>query len=61
VALVDVLVLLEPSAFDGCRVAVRTVGVVLAGRTQEGETRRNDRLIGPAARSGASPDSSGGI
>jgi inorganic pyrophosphatase len=48
----DVLVLMDEPAFTGCLVRVRLVGVVEAEQTErDGETTRNDRLIGVAAKS----------
>jgi len=48
----DVLVLMDEPAFTGCLVRVRLVGVVEAEQTErDGETERNDRLIGVAAES----------
>jgi inorganic pyrophosphatase len=48
----DVLVLMDEPAFAGCLVRVRAVGVVEAEQTErDGETTRNDRLIGVAAES----------
>jgi inorganic pyrophosphatase len=48
----DVLVLMDEPAFTGCLVSVRLVGVVEAEQTErDGETTRNDRLIGVAAKS----------
>jgi inorganic pyrophosphatase len=48
----DVLVLMDEPAFAGCLVRVRLVGVVEAEQTErDGETTRNDRLIGVAAES----------
>jgi inorganic pyrophosphatase len=48
----DVLVLMDESAFAGCLVRVRLVGVIEAEQTErDGETTRNDRLIGVAAES----------
>lgn len=48
----DVLVLMDEPAFTGCLVHVRLLGVVEAEQTEEdGETTRNDRLIGLAAES----------
>jgi inorganic pyrophosphatase len=48
----DVLVLMDEPAFTGCLVRVRLVGVVKAEQTErDGETTRNDRLIGVAAES----------
>jgi inorganic pyrophosphatase len=46
----DVLVLMDESAFAGCLVRTRLVGVIEAEQTErDGETTRNDRLIGVAA------------
>lgn len=48
----DVLVLMDEPAFTGCLVRVRLLGVIEAEQTErEGETTRNDRLIGLAAES----------
>jgi inorganic pyrophosphatase len=48
----DVLVLMDEPAFAGCLVRVRLVGVIVAEQTErDGETTRNDRLIGVAAES----------
>ncbi len=48
----DVLVLMDEPAFAGCLVRVRLIGVVVAEQTErDGETTRNDRLIGVAAES----------
>ena len=48
---VDLLILMEWPSFAGCLVPVRLIGVLEAEQTQEGETDRNDRLIGVAAAS----------
>ena len=46
----DVLVLMDEPAFAGCLVRTRLVGVVEAEQTErDGETTRNDRLVGVAA------------
>ena len=48
----DVLVLMDEPAFAGCLVRVRLVGAIEAEQTErDGETTRNDRLIGVAAES----------
>jgi inorganic pyrophosphatase len=48
----DVLVLMDEAAFVGCLVRARLVGVIEAEQTErDGETTRNDRLIGVAAES----------
>ena len=44
----DVLVLVEEPSFVGCLVSVRPIGVIEAEQTQDGETRRNDRILGVA-------------
>jgi inorganic pyrophosphatase len=46
----DVLVLMDEPAFAGCLVRTRLVGVIEAEQTErDGETERNDRLVGVAA------------
>ena len=46
----DVLVLMDEPAFAGCLVHTRLVGVIEAEQTEhDGETTRNDRLVGVAA------------
>jgi inorganic pyrophosphatase len=48
----DVLVLMDESAFAGCLVPSRLIGVIEALQTErDGETTRNDRLIAVAANS----------
>lgn len=47
----DVLVLMDESAFAGCLVAARLIGVVEAEQTEEDGMTRNDRLIAVAAES----------
>jgi inorganic pyrophosphatase len=45
----DVLLLMEEPAFVGCLVPTRLVGVIEAEQTErDGDTERNDRLIGVA-------------
>lgn len=44
----DVLVLMEEPSFTGCLVSVRPIGVLEAEQTQDGKTRRNDRILGVA-------------
>src|ERR1044072_6302036 len=41
----DVLILMDEPAFPGCLIPARLIGVIEADQTEEGETRRNDRLI----------------
>ena len=46
----DVLVLMDEPVFTGCLVRTRLVGVIVAEQTErDGETTRNDRLVGVAA------------
>jgi inorganic pyrophosphatase len=48
----DVLVLMDDSAFPGCLVAARLIGVIQAEQAErDGKTGRNDRLIAVAAES----------
>jgi inorganic pyrophosphatase len=47
----DILVLMDASAFAGCLVPCRLIGVIEAEQTEDGETERNDRLLAVAANS----------
>src|SRR4051812_31930476 len=48
----DVLVLMDDTAFAGCLVAARLIGVIRAQQIEkDGKTERNDRLIAVAAAS----------
>jgi inorganic pyrophosphatase len=47
----DVLVLMDAAAHVGCLVEVRIVGVIAAKQTEDGQTERNDRLLGVAVHS----------
>jgi inorganic pyrophosphatase len=47
----DVLLLMDESAFPGCLVAARLLGVIEAEQTEEERTERNDRLIAVASTS----------
>lgn len=47
----DILVLLDEPVSVGCLVRVRLIGVIEAQQTENGKTRRNDRLIGVATTS----------
>src|ERR671933_2536230 len=47
----DVLVLMDEPAFAGCLLTTRLIGVIEADQTEEGQTVRNDRLIGVAENS----------
>lgn len=44
----DILLLMDTPAFSGCRVQIRLIGIIEAEQTEEGETMRNDRLVGVA-------------
>jgi inorganic pyrophosphatase len=48
---IDVLLIMEESAFPGCLVETRLLGVIVAEQTEGGKTNRNDRLVGVATRS----------
>lgn len=41
----DVLILMDEPAFPGCLIPARLIGVIEADQTEDGETKRNDRLI----------------
>src|SRR5947209_9243303 len=41
----DVLILMDQSAFPGCVVEARLVGVIEAEQSEDGKKQRNDRLI----------------
>jgi inorganic pyrophosphatase len=45
---IDVLVLMEDAVFPGCLVPGRLIGVIEAKQTEDGKTKRNDRLLGVA-------------
>jgi len=47
----DVLVLMDASAFAGCVVPCRLIGVIEAEQTEDGKTEKNDRLIAVASKS----------
>jgi inorganic pyrophosphatase len=47
----DVLVLMDASAFVGCIVPSRLIGAIEAEQTEDGKTERNDRLLAVAAQS----------
>jgi inorganic pyrophosphatase len=42
---VDVLVLMDQSAFTGCLLKCRLVGIIEGEQTEDGKTERNDRLL----------------
>jgi inorganic pyrophosphatase len=47
----DILVLMDSSAFAGCLVPCRLVGAIEAEQTEDGKTERNDRLLAVASNS----------
>jgi inorganic pyrophosphatase len=47
----DILVLMDASAFAGCIVPSRLIGAIQAEQTEKGKTERNDRLLAVAANS----------
>ena len=47
----DVLVLMDESAFVGCLIPSRIIGVIVAEQTEQGKTETNDRLVAVAANS----------
>lgn len=52
----DVLVLMDEPGAIGCLVRTRLLGVIEAEQTEEGNTVRNDRLIGVAVKSRTDSD-----
>jgi inorganic pyrophosphatase len=44
----DVLILMDESAYPGCLITARPVGVIEAEQTQKGKTIRNDRILAVA-------------
>src|SRR5262249_8144157 len=44
----DVLLLMDASAFPGCRVRARLIGVIAAEQIEDGKKDRNDRLVAVA-------------
>src|SRR5258707_611235 len=47
----DILVLMDAPAHMGCLIDVRIIGIIQAEQTQDGKTKRNDRLLGVAIHS----------
>jgi inorganic pyrophosphatase len=47
----DVLVLTDEGLFPGCMVDCKLIGTIQADQEEEGETKRNDRLIAVATKS----------
>ena len=48
---IDVLLLMDESAFPGCMIASRLVGVIEGEQDQDGRKERNDRLLAVAVQS----------
>jgi inorganic pyrophosphatase len=47
----DVMVLMDEPAHVGCLIEIRLIGVIEAEQTENGETKRNDRLLAAAVQS----------
>src|SRR6201988_1257910 len=47
----DIMVLMDAPAHVGCLIEVRIIGVIQAEQREDGETKRNDRLLGAAVHS----------
>jgi inorganic pyrophosphatase len=47
----DILILSDESTFPGCQLDCRLIGVIKANQREQGEEKRNDRLIAVAAAS----------
>lgn len=47
----DVLILMDEPSFAGCVIPSRLIGVMEAEQTEEGQTERNDRLLGVSTHS----------
>jgi inorganic pyrophosphatase len=45
---IDVLILMDQSAFSGCVVQARLIGVIEGEQTKDGKSERNDRLLAVA-------------
>jgi inorganic pyrophosphatase len=52
----DVMVLMDAPAHVGCLMQIRIIGIIEAKQIQDGETERNDRLLGVAVHSYAHED-----
>lgn len=48
---IDVLLLMDEPAFPGCLIDCRLIGIIEGEQTENGETKRNDRLIAVAKES----------
>jgi inorganic pyrophosphatase len=47
----DILVLMDAPAHVGCLIDVRIIGIIKAKQTEDGETEKNNRLLGVAVHS----------
>src|SRR4029078_11681719 len=47
----DIMVMLDAPAPVGCLIEVRIIGLIMATQTEDGTTKKNDRLIGVAIHS----------
>ncbi len=47
----DVMVLMDAPAHVGCLIQIRIIGIIEAKQTEDGDTERNDRLLGVAIHS----------
>src|SRR6266478_2933771 len=47
----DIMVLMDAPAHVGCLIDVRVIGIIEAKQTEDGESERNDRLLGVAVHS----------
>src|SRR5712672_452906 len=47
----DIMVLMDAPAHVGCLIDVRIIGIISAKQTEDGQTERNDRLLGVALHS----------
>ena len=47
----DIMVLMDAPAHVGCLIDVRIIGIISAKQTEDGQTERNDRLLGVAIHS----------
>lgn len=47
----DIMVLMDAPAHVGCLIEVRIIGIITAEQTQDGKTKKNNRLLGAAIHS----------
>jgi inorganic pyrophosphatase len=52
----DIMVLMDAPAHVGCLMHVRLIGIINAEQTEDGKTKKNDRLLGVAVHSYAHED-----